>query len=470
MNEKEETETGKRSKGVAMALAAVLCAGSLAGCGGSDKYVGEPDYSDTDLRFHIGAWIAPPQAIEETGYINYATEENYRLIAESGATTAYSLYATDQESAVIDLALAEKVGIDYYVRDDTIWQLLDMTDEEIAETDLFDAYKDSPAFKGHLVVDEPGAHQFDDLAALKQKYEKMFPGKDFYVNLYPTYAGAALWRTDSYFEYIDQYIEKVQPEFLSYDSYPLLTDAYGTTSLQEDYLFNKEIIATKTKEAGIPFWTFIQTIGFGLVNRRPQSKADIAFQVYTDLAYGAKGIQHFCYWQPLTSDGNGTVFTEAMISKDGQKTDIYEYAQAVNLEIQTFANAFLNFEWQGTTNYLDEEGVRNSAFNMVNDSSVLAERLNKEYPTKENERIESVTNKEDLLIGSFLDKNGYDGFMLVNSGDPAKNLENAIEIGFNNASKAVVYANGERTVVELDGGTYKATLQSGEGQFVIPFN
>ena len=261
-----------------MALAAVLCAGALAGCGGSDKYVGEPDYSDTDLRFHIGAWIAPPRAIEETGYINYATEENYRLIAESGATTAYSLYATDQESAVIDLALAEKVGIDYYVRDDTIWQLLDMTDEEIAETDLFDAYKDSPAFKGHLVVDEPGAHQFDDLAALKQKYEKMFPGKDFYVNLYPTYAGAALWRTDSYFEYIDQYIEKVQPEFLSYDSYPLLTDAYGTTSLQEDYLFNKEIIATKTKEAGIPFWTFIQTIGFGIVNRRPQSKADIGFR------------------------------------------------------------------------------------------------------------------------------------------------------------------------------------------------
>ena len=281
--------------------------GSLAGCGGSDKYVGEPDYSDTDLQFHIGAWIAPPPAIEATNYVNYATEENYEILADSGINTIYSLYSLGAEQAAAELALAEKVGIGYYVRDDTIWQLLDMTDEEIAETDLFDAYKDSPAFKGHLVVDEPGAHQFDDLAVLKQKYEKMFPGKDFYVNLYPTYAGAALWRTDSYFEYIDQYTEKVQPEFLSYDSYPLLTDAYGTTSLQEDYLFNKEIIATKTKEAGIPFWTFIQTIGFGLVNRRPQSKADIAFQVYTDLAYGAKGIQHFCYWQPLTSDGNGTV-------------------------------------------------------------------------------------------------------------------------------------------------------------------
>ena len=459
----------KKGKWLALALAAVLCAGPLAGCG-SDKYVGEPDYSDTDLRFHIGAWIAPPPAIEATNYVNYATEENYEILADSGINTIYSLYSLGAEQAAAELALAEKVGIGYYVRDDTIWQLLDMTDEEIAETDLFDAYKDSPAFKGHLVVDEPGALQFDDLAALKPKYEKMFPGKDFYVNLYPTYAGAALWRTDSYFEYIDQYIEKVQPEFLSYDSYSLLADAYGTTSLQEDYLYNKEIIATKTKEAGIPFWTFIQTIGFGIVNRRPQSKADIAFQVYTDLAYGAKGIQHFCYWQPLTSDGNGTVFTEAMISKDGQKTDIYEYAQAVNLEIQTFANAFLNFEWQGTTNYLNEEGVRNSAFNMVNDSSVLAERLNKEYPTKESERIESVTNKEDLLIGSFLDKNGYDGFMLVNYSDPAQNLDNAVEIRFNNASKAVVFANGERTVVELDGGTYKATLHAGEGHFVIPFN
>ena len=459
----------KKGKWLALALAAVLCAGPLAGCG-SDKYVGEPDYSDTDLQFHIGAWIAPPPAIEATNYVNYATEENYEILADSGINTIYSLYSLGAEQAAAELALAEKVGIGYYVRDDTIWQLLDMTDEEIAETDLFDAYKDSPAFKGHLVVDEPGALQFDDLAALKPKYEKMFPGKDFYINLFPTYAGASLWKTDTYFEYIDQYIEKVQPEFLSYDSYSLLADAYGTTSLQEDYLYNKEIIATKTKEAGIPFWTFIQTIGFGLVNRRPQSKADIAFQVYTDLAYGAKGIQHFCYWQPLTSDGNGTVFTEAMISKDGQKTDIYEYAQAVNLEIQTFANAFLNFEWQGTTNYLNEEGVRNSAFNMVNDSSVLAERLNKEYPTKENERIESVTNKEDLLIGSFLDKNGYDGFMLVNYSDPAQNLDNAVEIRFNNASKAVVFANGERTVVELDGGTYKATLHAGEGHFVIPFN
>lgn len=459
----------KKSKVFALALSAVLCAGCFAGCGGSDKYVGEPDYSDTDKQFHIGAWVAPPPAIEASGYVNYATLENYQILADSGINTIYALYVKDRQSIVDELALAEQVGIGYYVRDDSIWQLLDMTDEEIAASDMFDDYKDSPAFKGHLVVDEPGVSQFDDLAALKPKYEKMFPGKNFYVNLFPTYAGVSLWETSTYFDYIGQYIETVQPEVLSYDSYSLLQDAYGETSLQEDYLYNKEIIATMTKEAGIPFWTFVQTIGFGIVNRRPQSKADIGFQVYTDLAYGAQGIQHFCYWQPLTDD-RGTVFTEAMISKDGQKTDIYDYAQAVNLEIQTFANAFLNFEWQGTKNYLNEEGKKNTAFNMVNNAPALSENLGKEYPTAQSKRISKVKNKEDFLIGSFRDDNGYDGFMLVNYSDPAKNLTNDVEVTFKDAKKAVVYANGEKKIVELEKGVYKATLQPGEGQFVIPFN
>ena len=116
----------KKGKWLALALAAVLCAGPLAGCG-SDKYVGEPDYSDTDLQFHIGAWIAPPPAIEATNYVNYATEENYEILADSGINTIYSLYSLGAEQAGAEVVVAEKVGIGYYVRDDTIWQPLVMT-------------------------------------------------------------------------------------------------------------------------------------------------------------------------------------------------------------------------------------------------------------------------------------------------------------------------------------------------------
>ena len=52
----------------AFALGFIFLAGTFVGCG--TNTVGEPDYSDTDLKFHIGAWIAPPPAIEATGYIN----------------------------------------------------------------------------------------------------------------------------------------------------------------------------------------------------------------------------------------------------------------------------------------------------------------------------------------------------------------------------------------------------------------
>ena len=38
----------------AFALGFIFLAGTFVGCG--TNTVGEPDYSDTDLKFHIGAW------------------------------------------------------------------------------------------------------------------------------------------------------------------------------------------------------------------------------------------------------------------------------------------------------------------------------------------------------------------------------------------------------------------------------
>ena len=75
-----------------------------------------------------------------------------------------------------------------------------------------------------------------------------------------------------------------------------------------------------------------------------------------------------------------------------------------------------------------------------------------------------------MIIGSFRDKKGYDGFMMVNYTDPAKNIDNEIEVTFKDAKKAVGYIEGKKNVVDLSGGKYKTTLKPGEGQFIIPFN
>lgn len=46
------------------------------------------------------------------------------------------------------------------------------------------------------------------------------------------------------------------------------------------------------------------------------------------LAYGVKGIQYFTYWTPAS--GNGIRFGNALITRAGQRTFLYNYAQRAN--------------------------------------------------------------------------------------------------------------------------------------------
>ena len=73
-------------------------------------------------------------------------------------------------------------------------------------------------------------------------------------------------------------------------------------------------------------------------------------------------------------------------------------------------------------------------------------------------------------MGLFTDENGYDGFMLVNFADTVNNRENTVTLQFRGATRAVVYIQGEKQVVDLADGTYTVTLQPGEGQFIIPLS
>ena len=73
--------------------------------------------------FPIGAFCAPQPPITKDGkeYPNKITEEQYRLLAESGVNLVYAhneVMGTETENYAFDaLDLAEKVGVKYLVRD-----------------------------------------------------------------------------------------------------------------------------------------------------------------------------------------------------------------------------------------------------------------------------------------------------------------------------------------------------------------
>lgn len=421
-------------RAAALFCAVSAVAASVSGCSGE---IAEPNYRD-DKTLHIGAWVSPPP-----GYINDST---YKDIADSGINCIYALYENaGDEATVAALKLAEKYGIKYLVRDRSLADIPEEDFEELVRPNI-EQFKEYPAFAGTLVSDEPSADKFEKLGAQRKFYNEVLPDKLYYVNLLPTYSSPGQRGMLGYREYIDEYIEKVKPTVVSYDHYPLLKNINGT-SVTEDYLLNLEIVSKAAKKAGIPFWNFIQTMGFNLSNREPGYE-DIRWQAYTTLAFGGQGIQHFCYWTP-TDSGNET-FGNAMVDREGNKTPVYEYASRVNHELLKFDHIFLSYKPVGQ---------------MVRPEKGAPAHTYMEDPLKEFKPVKSVEGGP-VLIGCFEDGSGNSAVMLVNMTDPGKMESVKVSVAFRGARAVNVYTEGEKERVALKGGKTEIELGAGEGKFI----
>lgn len=295
----------------------------------------------------IGAWVSPPPAnYGGLGNPNYITNENYKVIAESGINFVHAIYERadlniNDVFKALDYAAAN--GIKYLVRDS---QVMTGVDDPEMMNDALNRYKNKPAYLGNMMFDEPATSSMDDLGACYTNYKKALPGSMFYINLLPTYAsrnqlfikntdggGGASNETD-YRNYLQTYIDQVGPKFLSYDYYPC-EDSFP--NLKSGYFKNMSMVRSAALEENIPFWVFIQNCSFGSYTRNP-NKQEIEWQVNTALAYGAKGIQYFCYWSPIES----TDFSSAMVTKTGEKTQSYYYIQAMNRQIKAIDDVLMN--------------------------------------------------------------------------------------------------------------------------------
>ena len=430
-----------------------------------------PDLT-SEKSVHIGAWVAPPPTKDGDGNYLYITESHYQNIADSGIDTIYALYERGQTEAQLQaLDMAEKAGIDYYLSHPSLPGLfqgvVDSADNIIEADyqadvelmlDILEPYESHPAFKGILVIDEPGAAPFPGLGIFKEAFKEHFPDKDFYINLFPTYSSFAQRDERSYVEYIDEYIEHVNPSFLSYDHYPLMKSGQQPM-ITADYLMNLEIIAEKTDEADIPFWLFLQTIGFtqstGSQWRTPDESM-LRWQMLNSLAFGAKGIQHFTYWTP--TGGSHENFTTGMIDQYGEKTDVYYAAQTINQEIRAMEEAYLSYDWADIMTYTPNEEDIPQQFRML--ASVR----------ESHEGIRSIEADTNLIIGVF-EKEDYekDAFVVVNFDDPALGNESHINMHFDDADNVIIFHQGQRIDQALERGRFEYDLEPGDGIFVIPY-
>ena len=447
---------------VSLVIGMILLLSTMTFLGCKNK-VSFNEYTEYE-QFRFYCYYTPPQANVGTGdYANnptYHTEEQYKYIAECGFNYAKPVLENSFEAQVEVLAGLQKYGIKVNITDASLIHMMDLylngydDDSEAikANKELFkrnyEVYKQYDNFSGVDVADEPHYSRFEALGKVHDFYRTIDTTHDYRVNLL-CYSPTTLLGTINYATYLNDAVDITKMSRLCFDSYPLNSD--GT--VKESHIANNAEVAEKAKEKGIDWDCFILTYQH-MFYTNPKNYDDIAWQVYVPMAFGCRGILPFVYMTPL----NTTDKYYAMISRDGKPTQIYYSMQEVIKEVRAFEHMYMNSEWMGTMLYVADEDYPNKSFEMVAN------------PLQSHPRIKKLKATADLMIGTYKDKDNRDGFLLVNASAPSKDIENEVVITFDDATHVMLYKKGRKLIVELDKGTLKTDMGSGEGYYVIPFN
>lgn len=426
--------------------------------------------------FEFTAYMSPPPANARgdgkssgEGNENFQTEEHYANVKECGFNRLSAIYEYDEAEYLNALKLCDKLGLEFLVRDQhdlkpLINERSDISVEERfsqRESYLkarFDKYAVHPSFAGVLASDEPHSGKFSSIRFMQDWFMKNYPNKDFEINLLPDYAngeqltGIAGAEKD-YQKYVDDFTDIVCPQFLSYDHYALLLDREtGKPYLRESYLKNLEVIAKKAKEQNLSFSVFLLTLGHWSF-RTVSSYREIAWQVYTAMAYGAKGAQTFTYWTMLGyAPGNPQRVTSALVSADGKLLPAWYAMKEVISEVRAFEKEYLTFFWKKSICFLSENPHENK----------LVEKLDK----NSDELLLGIKTTADLLVGCF-EKESQRAYLVSNLTDPAFEISAEAELLFAEDYVVTVYKAGKKDSFSTERKKLSVRLRSGEGIFIV---
>ena len=132
---------------------------------------------------------------------------------------------------------------------------------------------------------------------------------------------------------------EVRPDVLSMDHYPLFQpDADG----RDGYRRNLAVMRRESLKAGVPFWNFFNTMPYG--PHTDPTEAQLRWQIFTSLAYGARGVMYFCYWTP-----RGDEFPKggAILTADGRRTRHYDEAKRINAGLKNWGATLMQLTSTG---------------------------------------------------------------------------------------------------------------------------
>ena len=249
------------------------------------------------------------------------THERYLEMAEAGFNISFShIYSIEETQKALDAA--KDSGVKVLV-------LAGAMGDQIE--DMVKMAKEHPSTAGYFLRDEPTAAEFPELSNIAQRIRAIDDDKLLYLNLFPNYVSTGHLQTKNYADYVRRFIKEVGLGLVSFDHYPVTFDG-----LRQDFYANLEDIADESKRAGVPFWAFALSTAH---DPYPvPTREALRLQIFSNLAYGAQGIQYFTYTTPLGTQWN---FHNAPIDENDQRTDVYYLVKELNERVQGLSHIWL---------------------------------------------------------------------------------------------------------------------------------
>jgi len=277
------------------------------------------DRLESTGQIPILAWYSIPAS--ET------TVARFQEMKDAGITHSLSFYSNlDEVQKALDVAA--KVGVKLVV---SCPELKSDPEKTVRR------FMNHSALAGYHLMDEPNMRLYPELGTWAKKIQAVDAKHFCYVNLFPNFADSTQLGTKDYKVYVSEYVRQIPVQFISFDYYPVLKDRLSKTWYQ-----NLEQISEESRKSAKPFWAFALTTNYDEDHLTPQTLAAMRLQVYSDLAYGAQGIQYFTYWSATSVNApSGEDQRGAPISVTGKRSVVYDRVKLMSQEIQNLAGVFL---------------------------------------------------------------------------------------------------------------------------------
>ena len=155
-----------------------------------------------------------------------------------------------------------------------------------------------PAAFGFHVGDEPGADMKEAFFACYRVQKEVAPNLYPFANLLPFFPGIeARAGTDTWSNYLDEYVQKSNADLLSYDCYAQMNPGQDGW---KNYYENLRLYREAAIRNGVPFWNTVLSVGH--FRYRCPNLDEIRWQFYTTIASGAHGILWFFYYMRRPHD------------------------------------------------------------------------------------------------------------------------------------------------------------------------